>query len=662
MYTIPKIKKFSTITHQSQKSWRSNLSSNSKRHFILHDITQNLLLIKDDLTSFFENNKEYLFPTDNEEYICLDNSSSVVPPEELLYRLIDILKNDDFITRLEEASSTINSLSKQLDDAKIEIESLKKKKRPETDPSSFRSDYASAISKELINKIKEKNLINQRLSKDYDCLIDEYIAGLNQRLSYEHKIKNLEENLKDYKVTKIKNEELSESNKQMKDEMFLKKNEIDELKKINNKFYEENIKIKDEVQRLYKLVEFKNKEYLDLTDKNKELLKDNYICGMKLKTSEEKLKLNSNNLKQEKEKNKEIIDDLEKQISEKENEINDMRKKLKKNVAKVLEENKKGNFEFVLDEVNNKLKIIYKGQIICNIPKFNREFAASFFSRKKYKISSNIHPTLSFNNENKINSYRPMTLSKKKKVCEINNFNITYKLSKNEYEFDSGSSLNHSSNSISHSSFRLDKLYEQISDSFKSKSRSKSKSKRKSESKKLINNENANYKKCLSQKFEKSLISNNKKSKKPTIRRAMTDVKGRMFLKNNLLKINSFGFDVESIKEEKDEDNISISNFDFNIKPSNEKEISLNHNKIKDISSISEFIETNSPCPAYHNKNGCNMLVINHVDDFYFNRKYLYPNNVKLKVKKVNVQRIVHTNREKETPVIIDGDEGCKIF
>jgi len=663
MYSVPKIKRFSTITQQSQKSWRSNLSSNSKRHFILKDITQNLILIKDDLTSFFENNKEYLFPTDNEEYICLDNSSSVVPPEELLYRLIDILKNDDFISRLEEASSTINSLSKQLDDAKSEIDSLKKKKKSETNPSSFRSDYTNAISKELINKIKEKNLINQRLSKDYDCLIDEYISGLNQRMVYEYKIKNLEEKLKDYKVTKVKNEELSESNKQMKDEILLKRNEIDELKKINNKFYEENIKIKDELQRLYKLIEFKNKEYLDLTDKNKELLKDNYTCGMKLQRSEEKLKLCSNNLKQEKEKNKEIIDDLEKQISDKENEINDMRKKLKKNVAKVLEENKNGNFEFVLDEVNNKLKIIYKGQIICNIPKFNREFAASFFSRKKNKISSNIHPSMSFINENKINSYKPMTLSKKKKVCEINNFNITYKLSNNEYEFDSGSSLNHSSNSISHSSFRLDKLYEQISDSFKSRSKSKSKkSKQKSESKNLINKENSLFKKCLSQKFEKSLINNNKKNKKSTIRRAMTDIKGRIFMKNKLSKINSFGFDVESIKEEKDEDNISISNFDFSIKPSNEKEISLNHNKIKDISSISEFIETNSPCPVYQNKNSCNIFVINHVDDFYFNRKYIYPNNVKLKVKKVNVQRIVHTNKEKEIPEIINDDEGCKIF
>lgn len=66
-------------------------------------------------------------------------------------------------------------------------------------------------------------MINQRLSKDYDILIDEYISGLNQRMSYEHRIKNLEENLKDYKVTKIKNEELSESNKQMKDEIFWKK-------------------------------------------------------------------------------------------------------------------------------------------------------------------------------------------------------------------------------------------------------------------------------------------------------------------------------------------------------------------------------------------------------------------------------------------------------
>ena len=44
MYRVPKIKRFSTITEQSQQSWRSNLSSESKRHIFLQDISQNLLL------------------------------------------------------------------------------------------------------------------------------------------------------------------------------------------------------------------------------------------------------------------------------------------------------------------------------------------------------------------------------------------------------------------------------------------------------------------------------------------------------------------------------------------------------------------------------------------------------------------------------------------
>ena len=171
MYSVPKIKRFNTITEQAQKSWRSNLSSDSKRNIILLDITHNLILIKDDLISFFENNKEYLFPTDNEEYICLDSSSSIVPAEELLYRLIDILKNDDFISRLEEASSTIESLSKQLDEAKKEIKKYKAKNNNDA-LSSYRSGINDALSKELINKLKEKNLLNQKISKDYDNLID----------------------------------------------------------------------------------------------------------------------------------------------------------------------------------------------------------------------------------------------------------------------------------------------------------------------------------------------------------------------------------------------------------------------------------------------------------------------------------------------------------
>ena len=176
MYCVPKIKRFNTITQQAQKSWRSNLSSDSKRNFILQDITQNLILIKEDLISFFENNKDYLFPTDNEEYICLDNSSSIIPTEELLYRLIDILKNNDFISRLDEASSTINSLSKQLNEAKSEIKKLIKEKNNDNE-SSFRdySELNGGFSKELLlNKIKEKNIINQKISTEYDNLIDDY--------------------------------------------------------------------------------------------------------------------------------------------------------------------------------------------------------------------------------------------------------------------------------------------------------------------------------------------------------------------------------------------------------------------------------------------------------------------------------------------------------
>ena len=38
MYCVPKIKKFNTLTKQSQKSWRSDLSSESKRHLFLQDI------------------------------------------------------------------------------------------------------------------------------------------------------------------------------------------------------------------------------------------------------------------------------------------------------------------------------------------------------------------------------------------------------------------------------------------------------------------------------------------------------------------------------------------------------------------------------------------------------------------------------------------------
>ena len=127
MYRVPKIKKFNTITQQSQISWRSNLSSETKSKILIQDISQNLLLLKDDLVNYFESNKDFLFPTSNEEYICLDSSTFMVSPEDLLYKLIDIIKNNDFIYRLEEASNTIMSLSKQLEEVKMELSKLIKK-------------------------------------------------------------------------------------------------------------------------------------------------------------------------------------------------------------------------------------------------------------------------------------------------------------------------------------------------------------------------------------------------------------------------------------------------------------------------------------------------------------------------------------------------------
>ena len=677
MYCVPKIKRFNTITQQAQKSWRSNLSSDSKRNIILQDISQNLILIKEDLISFFENNKDYLFPTENEEYICFDNSSSIIPTEELLYRLIDILKNNDFISRLDEASSTIKSLSNQLNEAKNEIKKLNNEKNSDSESSNRSFELNCGYNKEiLINKIKEKNLINQKISKEYDALIDDYLSGLSQKKRYEQKIKKLEENLKTFENTKLKNEELSEDNKQMKDELYLVKNELNDVKKANNKLYEDNIKTKDELQRLYKLVDFKNTEYHDLTEKNKQLLKDNYTCSMELQRKEEKLRLSMNNEKIEKEKNKEIIDDLEKQINDKEKEINNLRAKIKNNISNILEENKNGNFKYVLDEINNKLKILYKGHIICRVSKYNREIPTSFYNRKKYKINSKIHPSISdicsSNNNNNVNNYKPMTLNKNNnKICEINNFNITYKLSHNEYEFDySGSSSKHSNNSLSHNSFRLDKLCEQVSDSFLSNSVSKPKTKTKIKDKKTIEINN----KMNTEVKKKQKNQNN--DNKNILRRSLTDNKIRrsILMKNNrnLLK-NSFGFDIESIKEEKDEDNMSISNFNINLnsKKEKEKEKIISNKDINRFIYLNQLIESGSDSvvPAVNkNKNDWNnILVVNHVEDFGLNKLYTYPKNMKLNIKKINVKRIIHVNKNKdnnenEKYKINNYKEGCYIY
>ena len=483
MYRVPKIKKFNTITQQSQISWRSNLSSETKSKILIQDISQNLLLLKDDLVNYFESNKDFLFPTSNEEYICLDSSAFMVSPEDLLYKLIDIIKNNDFIYRLEEASDTIISLSKQLAEVKAELGKLIQKGNHDDSLSSFRSDYQGIISQELINKLKEKNKINKKIIKDYDNLVDDYILGLSQKSEYEIKIKNLENDLRDFHNIKIKNEELSMNNKQMVDELFLNKNEIDELKRINNKFYEENIKMKDELQRLNKVIEFKNKECIENAEKNNQLSKDIYTNNMKLQRNEDKLKLIMENLNNDKEKNKILIQDLEKKICDKDKEIKQLQIKLQNCIKNFIEDNKDEDLEFVLDEMNDKLKIIYKGNVICSISKFKREFQTNFLSNKKFKINSKIHPNLSEikKDNNLIN--RKMTFSNNPKICEINNFNLTYKLSHNEYDIDySNSSKNKLSNDSkgNSSSICLDKLCQQISNSVPSNQQSNLKSKTKS--------------------------------------------------------------------------------------------------------------------------------------------------------------------------------------
>ena len=561
MYRVPKIKRFSTITEQSQQSWRSNLSSESKRHIFLQDISQNLLLLKEDLVNFFENNKDYLFPTENEEYISLNTSSIIVSPEELLYRLIDIIKSNDFIYRLEEASTTITSLSKQLDEVKSDLRKYIKKSNHEDSLSSFRSDYHGTISQDLINKLKEKNMINKKIIKDYDNLVDEYIMGLTQKSAYEAKIQTLENNLKDYNKTKILNDELTINNKQMNDEIFLNRNEISELKRVNNKLYEENIK-------------------------------------------------------------------------------------------NLLEDNNNGNLEFVFDEMNDKLKIIYKGELITTIAKFKKEIAASFLSRKKYhSINSNIHPPLSeIRRNNSKNINRQMTISNNHKVCEINNFNITYKLSQNEYDIDcsnSGHNKNSTNSKGINSSICLDKLCQDISDSGATNQPSSQKSKSKS------------IKKNNLKKYEDNLFKSSHDLNQKRLRRSMTDFKIGKRLNKNISKIQSFGIDVESIKEEKDEDNISLFSFDCKIN-SKKRSNSEKKQKSKELSQVSSFLETDSFIPVKKNEY---KFIINCVENFSIKRKYCYPNNVKLNLKKINIKRIIPSNKNEEQSVNSnDESEKCQIF
>ena len=651
MYHVPKIKKFNTITQQSQISWRSNLSSETKRKILIQDISQNLLLLKDDLVNYFESNKDFLYPTSNEEYICLDSSAFIVSPEDLLYKLIDIIKNNDFIYRLEEASTTILSLSKQLEEMKIELAKYIKKGNHDDSLSSFRSDYQGTISQELINKLKEKNKINKKIIKDYDNLVDDYILGLSQKSEYELKIKNLENDLRDYQNIKIQNEELLMNNKQMADDIFLNKNEITELKRINNKLYEENIKSKDELQRLNKIIEFKNKECIEQIEKNNQLSKDIYASNMTLQRNEDKMKLMMENINHDKERNKIIIQDLENNLCNKEKEIQQMQIKLENSIKNFIEDNKDENLEFVLDEMNDKLKIIYKGNVICSISKFKREFQTTFLSNKKFNINSNIHPILSGikKDNNQIN--RKMTFSNNPKICEINNFNLTYKLSHNEYDIDYSNSNNNKMSNDSkgnNSSICLDKLCQQISNSVTSNQQSNlksiSKSNKKNNVKDYVNNFFNNYHERNQQK----------------IRRSMTDFKIGKRLNNNISRIQSFGIDVESIKEEKEEDNISICSFDCKLN-SKKRSNTGKREKSKSFSQISNFLETDSFVPVIKNNN--NKLIINCVEYFTIKRKYFYPNNVKLNIKKINIKRIIPMKSEKDIIINNNNDsEGCKIF
>ena len=187
------------------------------------------------------------------------------------------------------------------------------------------------------------------------------------------------------------------------------------------------------------------------------------------------------------------------------------------------------------------------------------------------------------------------------------------------------------------------------------------------------NKKDKKVKKCFSQVFRSKFYDSYDKGKKVNnledIRRSKTDIKGSK-IKNrkykNMLNNNSFGFDVESIKEEKYEDSMSISNFDIHLNIKKENEIdnsSDNNNNKKDnfFCSISNLLENGSV--PHVNKYCDKIFVINHVEDFSLNRIYFYPKNVKLNVKQINVKRIIHVNKENEqTSINNNNKEGCYIF
>ena len=76
---------------------------------------------------------------------------------------------------------------------------------------------------------------------------------------------------------------------------------------------------------------------------------------------------------------------------------------------------------------------------------------------------------------------------------------------------------------------------------------------------------------------------------------------------------------------------------------------------------MSNFLETDSIVPV-QKKNDDN-FIINCVDDFTIRRKYFYPNNVKLNIKKINVKRIIQLKKKDEKNIkISDDSDKCQIF
>ena len=84
------------------------------------------------------------------------------------------------------------------------------------------------------------------------------------------------------------------------------------------------------------------------------------------------------------------------------------------------------------------------------------------------------------------------------------------------------------------------------------------------------------------------------------------------------------------------------------------------HQKSKELTPISSFLETDSFASV---KKKCENFIINRVDDFLIKRKYFYPNNVKLNIKKINIKRVIPMN-VKNTQITNENDdsEKCNII